>query len=349
MTSGSDFIQAWELGSEFGIENLKLVRRAMPVPGETQVRLRVLAASLNYRDLVVMRGDHGSAVTLPLIPISDGVGVVDQIGDAVTGLKVGDRVCPLFFRTWLSGDPPVDLYRHSLGGPRDGMLCTSMVVDAEDTVLMPDSISHLAAATLPCAGLTAWSALTDLKPIQPGETVLIQGTGGVALFALKFAKLMRARVIMMSSRDEKLDFVRELGADETINYRLDPDWHRTVKKLTHGKGCDRVLELGGAETLEKSLRAVKTGGLVILIGTVTGSVATVRLPLILTRNITLHSVSVGHKQAFERMVDAIEQHDITPIIDRVFPFDAANEAIEHLQKGRHKGKICVEIESGKPA
>ncbi len=339
-----DFMQAWELGRAFGVENLKLVKRAIPVPADNQVRLRVLAASLNYRDLVVIQGEHGSAVKPPLIPVSDGVGAVDEVGGAVTGLQVGDRVCPLFFRTWYSGDPPVDLYRHSLGGPLDGMLCTHMVVDAADVVKIPDTISNLAAATLPCAGLTAWSALTDLRATQPSETVLIQGTGGVALFALQFAKRMGARVIMMSSSKEKLAFVQEMGADEVIDYGLEPDWHRTVKKLTDGKGCDRVLELGGAETLEKSLRAVKIGGLVILIGTVTGSVATLRLPLILTRKITLHAVSVGHKQALQQMVAAIGHHDITPVIDHVFPFEAAIEAIDYLKKGQHKGKICVAIE-----
>lgn len=336
-------MQAWSLEQAFGAENLELVHRSDPQPGPHQVLVRVLAASLNHRDLVVLDGQHGSAVKPPVIPVSDGVGVVEEVGAAVDGLTKGRRVCPLFFQNWFAGDPPPDLYRHALGGPLDGMIASTRVFDAASVVPIPDEISDLAAAALPCAGLTAWSALTEPRPAVPGDTVLVQGTGGVALFAVQFARLMGARVIATTSEPARFDLLRSLGADEVIDYRADPEWHKSVKAMTGGQGCDRVIELGGAETLERSLRAARIGGLVILIGNVTGSVATISLPLILTRRITLHAVTVGHKQGFERMVRAMASAGIEPVIDHVYGFAEAPDAFAALRAGGHTGKICIDV------
>lgn len=335
--------QAWMLKDGFGLDNLVLVEKELPEPGHKEVRLRMAAASLNYRDLVVLDGQHGSNVTTPLIPISDGCGVVEAVGSDVLDFKPGDRVCPLFFGNWFAGEPPADLHAHMLGGPLDGVLTTHFVIGEQSVVKAPENLSDLEAATLPCAGLTAWSALAESEPIRTGDTVVILGTGGVALFALQFAAVMGARTIVLTSDDCKRERLAELGADEVINYQSEPEWYKTIKRLTNGVGCDRVIELGGAATLEKSLRAVRIGGTIIAIGNVTGSLAQIPLPLLLTRQIRLQAVSVGHRQGFERMNAAIEHNGITPVIDRFFAFNDTPKAYEHMKSGQHMGKICISV------
>jgi NADPH:quinone reductase-like Zn-dependent oxidoreductase len=298
------------------------------------------AASLNYRDLLTILGKYNPKLKLPLIPCSDGVGEVIEVGEGVTRVRPGDRVCPIFAQAWLAGEPTREKARSTLGGPLDGTLAERMVLNEEGLVKIPEHLTDEEAAALPCAAVTAWNALT-LADIKAGATVLVQGTGGVALFALQFAKILGARVIATSSRDEKLARVRELGADETINYRETPDWGARAKELTGGTGVDVVVEVGGAHTLEQSLRGIRFGGTVSLIGNLSGSDAEVRLPLIFMQQVRVLGIFVGHRESFEAMNRAITLHRLRPVIDRVFPLEESRAAFEHMAAGDHFGKIAV--------
>lgn len=333
--------EAWCLEGGFGLENLKRITRDMAPLGAHDVRIRVRAASYNFRDLVVLAGKHGKAVQPPLVPLSDGVGVVDAIGEGVKDIAIGDRVCPIFFQHWLGGQPPADLYAGSLGGPIDGMLASHRTFPAQSVVKVPAHLTDAEAAALPCAGVTAWSALSRPSVLRPGETVLILGTGGVALFALQFAKTAGARVIMTTSSDEKSERLQSLGADHVINRATTPDWGAEVLALTDGIGVDRVIELGGAATLNTSVMVTRPGGSVILIGNVTGSKAELFLPLVLTRQIGLQAVTVGSKQDFTAMCRAMEMFKIHPIVDRVFDFEEADEGFAALKNGGHFGNLVI--------
>jgi NADPH:quinone reductase-like Zn-dependent oxidoreductase len=334
---------AWVLEDGFGLEKLTRSTRPLPQPRGAEVRLRVLAASLNYRDLVVVAGRHGKAITTPLIPVSDGVGVIEALGEDVTGFSLGDRVCPMFFQGWIGGEPPLDMHACALGGPLDGMLASYRVFAAQGLVRIPDALSDVEAASLPCAGVTAWSAIAEPRAVHPGETVLVLGTGGVALFAVQFARAAGARVIVTTSNPAKAALLRRMGAHHVIDRTRTRDWAAAVLSLTDGRGCDRVVELGGAETLNHSLTAVRPGGLVTLIGNVTGSRAELFLPLVLTRRVTMNSVSVGSGQAFERMLGAMTLHEIRPVIDRVYPFAQVPAAFARLAAQEHCGKICISM------
>lgn len=331
----------WSFSEGFGLDNLVCRTGETPRPGPRDVLLEMRAASLNYRDLVVMRGQHGKMVQPPLIPLSDGVGRVVETGSDVSGTTVGDRVSPAFYQHWQGGPPPADLEVGRLGGPLDGVLTTHCVFPATAVVSVPQHLSDEEAATLPCAGITAWSALSEPSPLRPGETVLILGTGGVALMALALAKASGARTIVTTSSPEKAAKICDLGADIVIDRSTDENWARSVRAATGGLGCDRVLELGGAATLGDSIKAVRTGGTIILIGNVTGNNAELFLPLVLTRRLTLHSVSCGSKAAFEAMNRALEQHEIHPVISQVIPFDNAPAAFTALETHTGVGNICV--------
>lgn len=336
-------MHVWELKGAFGLDNLERAQRPDPEPQRGQVLLAMRAASLNYRDTVVVEGGYGPRVRTPLIPVSDGVGEVVAVGDGVDRVAMGDRVAPLFFQRWYGGEARQAKFHHSLGGPLDGALCQLMCLDAEGVAKVPSHLSDAEAACLPCAGLTAWSALAVEGRVGPGDTVLVQGTGGVALFALQFAKTLGARVIVISSSDDKLVRARELGADEAINYRTTPDWDRAVKDMTEGEGCDHVMELGGAETLDKAIRAARVGGTLSVIGVLSGAVARMTLPLVVMRNLRLQGITVGSRDGFEGMGRAIASHGIRPVVDRVFPFDQTPDAFRHLKSGQHFGKVCVAI------
>jgi NADPH:quinone reductase-like Zn-dependent oxidoreductase len=299
------------------------------------------AASLNYRDTLMIRGGYGPRVKVPVIPVSDGVGEVVAVGEGVRRVAVGDRVAPLFFQSWIGGTATSDKFHDTLGGPVDGVLTRLMRIGEHGVSRVPDHLSDEEAACLPCAALTAWSALVTEGGIGPGDTVLVQGTGGVALFAMQFAKMAGARVIMTSSRDDKLARARQLGADETINYRTFPEWDRVAKDLTGGEGCDHVIELGGADTLERSIRAARTGGQVSLIGVLGGAKAEVSLPLVVMRNLRMQGITVGSRDGFEAMCRAIARHHMRPVVDRVFSFDDVPAAFAHLEAGRHFGKVCI--------
>jgi NADPH:quinone reductase-like Zn-dependent oxidoreductase len=330
-----------EIHQAFGLENLRLAERPQPEPGPGQVLLRMRAASLNYRDLLMVQGSYNPRQPLPLIPCSDGAGVVEAVGEGVSRVQPGQRVATLFSQGWMSGEPTREKLRSTLGGPLDGALAEVMVLPEDGVIPVPEHLSDEQAATLPCAALTAWSALVVQGGVKAGDTVLLQGTGGVSLFALQFAKLLGARVILTSSSDEKLERGRALGADETINYRTDPDWGKTALKLTGGRGVDHVVEVGGAGTLAQSLRAVRFGGSLSVIGVLSGESSPLNILPILMKNVRLQGILVGHREGFEAMNRAITQGRLVPTVDRVFSFEDAREAFEYLASGRHFGKICL--------
>ena len=339
-------MQYWCFQDALGLDHLQRMEADTPVAGPGEVLIEMAAASLNYRDLVVMRGQHGKAVQPPLIPLSDGVGTVRSLGEGVTGLDIGDRVAPLFFQHWDGGEPPDNLETGRLGGPLDGVLASHCVFPANGVIRVPDHLSDAEAATLPCAGVTAWSALSEPWPIRPGETVLVQGSGGVALMALQLARAAGARVLMTTSSADKAERLSALGADTVIDRNATPNWARAVREATGGRGCDRVLELGGAATLNDSVKATTTAGVVLIIGNVTGSSAELFLPLVLTRRLGLHAVSVGSRQSFAGLNRALELHRITPVVDRVFAFEDAPDAFRAMEAGGHFGNLCIACSPG---
>jgi NADPH:quinone reductase-like Zn-dependent oxidoreductase len=305
--------------------------------------VRVQATSLNQRDLMMVEGRYNPRQKLPLIPNSDGAGRVDAVGSGVTRVKVGDRVMGVFSQAWLAGAPSRAAQTRTLGGPLDGALADMMLLHEDGVVLTPAHLSDEEAATLPCAAVTAWSALVTYGGLKAGDTVLVQGTGGVSIFGLQLARMLGARVILTSSRDDKLEKARALGAHEVINYVTTPDWDKAARALTGGMGVDHVVEVGGAGTFEKSLRAVRVGGTVSVIGVLSGGAGTVPLTPILMQNLRVQGILVGHREGFEAMNRALALHGIHPVVDRVFPFAEARAAFEYLKSGAHFGKVVVRV------
>jgi len=336
-------MKTYEINSTTGIEALTLVERPDPTPGCGQVLIRVRATSLNYRDLVVVQGAYGPNQKLPLIPMSDGAGEVVALGGRVTRFKVGDRVAGIFFQDWIEGILTAAKIESALGGAIDGLLTEYAVLHEDGLVLLPEHLSYEAGATLPCAAVTAWQALVTKGNITAGETVLILGTGGVSIFALQFARIHGARTIVTSSSDAKLDLARSLGATDTINYKTNPDWEKAVYKLTDRQGVDHVVEVGGAGTLAKSLRAVRVGGKVSLIGILSGAEGEVNPLPVIMKGLNLQGIYVGSREMFEAMNRAIALHQLQPVIDRVFPFTEAPAAYRHLQSAAHFGKIVIKV------
>ncbi|WP_435011392.1 zinc-dependent alcohol dehydrogenase family protein [Tundrisphaera lichenicola] len=333
-------MKAYRIHETNGPDSLKSEELPEPKPGHGQVAVRVRAVSLNYRDLMVIKGAYGRNQRLPLIPLSDGAGEVAAVGPGVTGLKVGDRVAGCFFSEWADGPMTEAATNSAMGGAVDGMLAEQVVLPEGGVVRVPEHLTFEEAACLPCAGLTAWHALMESRRVKAGETVLIQGTGGVSIFALQFARVAGARVIATSSSDAKLARVREMGASDGINYKTTPDWDVAVRNLTEGAGVDHIVEVGGAGTLARSFRAVKLGGHIPLIGVLTGG-GEVDPRMLLFKNIRLQGIYVGSHAMFEAMNRAIALHKIRPVIDRVFPFEQAVEAYKHLESGAHFGKVVI--------
>src|SRR5689334_4074670 len=333
-------MKVWEIQNAYGIENLQLTDKPEPKPGPGQVVVSMKAASLNYRDLLTVIG-YGGGYPLPLIPFSDGAGEVSAIGPGVTRIAVGDRVCPLFFQSWLSGPITAESRNRPLGGPFPGVLQQSMLLDAEGVSKVSAKLSYEEAATLPCAGLTAWRAVTIEAPVGPGDTVLVQGTGGVSIFALQFAKARGATVIATSSSDEKLARARKLGADHTINYKSHPEWGSVARELTGGRGVDVVVEVGGENTLNQSFDAARVGGSIVVIGVLGGFSSPVMLPVVFGKNLHIHGISVGSREQFDQMAAYIDRHNLKPVIDRSFPFVRVPDALRLMQAGGHFGKIVI--------
>lgn len=336
-------MQSIVINENFGLDQLELVQREKPTPGPGQVLLRMQAMSLNYRDLLTVRGHYNPKQPLPLIPCSDGVGTVEALGEGVTRVSEGERVCPIFCQSWLEGTPTRDKLRSTLGGPLDGTLTEWMVVDQEGLVHPPKHLSNVECAALPCAAVTAWTALVTEGGLEAGQTVLLLGTGGVSIFALQFAKALGARVIITSSSNEKLARARELGADETINYVEDETWFKTARRLTDGRGVDHVVEVGGAGTLEGSIKATAIGGRIAVIGVLSGVKSNIAVTPVLMGYLRLQGILVGHRASFEAMNELIARTELRPTIHEVFAFDHAREGFELMARGGHLGKICLEL------
>lgn len=327
----------------FGLDGLRLARRQLGEPGPGEVRLRLDKASLNRRDLLLVEGIYNPKQPLPVVPCSDGAGVVEAVGAGVSRVAPGDRVALHFFTGWLSGEATTEKLATALGGPGgDGTLATRMIVSAEAVVKLPDAIDLECAATLPCAALTAWSAIVDLGRVRPGDTVLVQGTGGVSLFALQFAVRAGAKVIAITSSEARAEVLRRLGAAAVVNYRETPKWGSVVRDLAGGR-LDLVVEVGGAETLDQSVRFVRPGGTVALIGVLSGNFATFNLSLAVMRQVRLQGVTCGDREAFEAMLRSIALHPIDPVIDTRFPLAEAPAAFARMKENAHVGKIVVDL------
>lgn len=333
-------MRAWQIQDSYGLDHLALVERPRPQLGPREILISMKAAAPNYRDLLTVKGMAGN-FALPLVPFSDGAGEVVEVGSEVSRVSRGDRVCPSFFPNWIDG-PVGDYGRElALGGTAPGILQEYFAADAEAVSRIPDHLSWTEAATLPCAGLTAWRAVAIEAPVGPGDIVLVQGTGGVSIFALQFAKALGATVVATSSSDSKLARARELGADHTINYRTAPAWGSAVRDLTGGRGADVVIEVGGENTLPQSLEAVRIGGSIVVIGVLGGFSSPLFLPALFSKNLRLLGISVGSRAQFDAMAQAIGAWTLKPVVDRAFAFDQVPASLALMEAGGHFGKIAI--------
>ncbi len=330
---------------DWNVDSIALAERPKPAPGPGQVLIRMQAASLNFRDTVMAKRGYGRrSGNLPLVLVSDGAGTVEAVGAGVTRVKAGDLVCPTFSQTWPGGTFSEEVWTGTLGGPLDGTMQEYMCLAESGVVKAPKHLSAAEAATLPCAALTAWNAVVEQGRVKAGERVLIQGTGGVSLFALIFAKMHGAETILISSSDEKLQRAKPLGADHLINYKTTPDWGKAAREIAGGRGVDHVVEVGGAGTLERSIRAVRPSGTVSLIGVLAGGAGEVNLGPVVTQNIRLQGITVGSRALFEAMNRALELHQVRPPIDaHRFRFEELTAALKAFPEGRHFGKVVCEF------
>lgn len=334
-------MKTYELRNDFGFENLEQVDREDPTPDDGEVLVDIKAVSINYRDLMMIKGQYNPNQPLPLVPFSDACGEVTGVGDGVDRFAKGDRVAPIFAQDWRDGDLTPEMRSSTLGGPLDGTLTQKRVFPEDGLVSVPDQLTEEEAATLPCAGVTAWNALTWGDSLKPGESVLLLGTGGVSMFGLQFAQAFGARTVITSSSDDKLERARELGADETINYEKTPDWDEAVREVTGGTGVDRVVEVGGAGTLQKSLDSTSFAGHVSIIGVLSGVQSELNVTSALMKGLNVKGMLVGSRTDFEAMNDAIRENDLHPHVDTVFEFDEALEACRYQEAGKHMGKVVI--------
>jgi len=337
-------MKTWRVPAGGQIEGLKLVEEPETRPGPGQVRVRLSAGSLNFRDLMVVRGGYGPPVPGDLVPGSDGVGKVVETGPGVTRLAVGDRVATSFFPDWVDGPMTPAGVAGALGGGRAGTFAQQIVLSEHALVKSPAHLTDAEAATLTCAGTTAWHALFETGAVQPGSNVLLLGTGGVSIWALQLAKAAGCRVIITSSSDEKLEKTRALGADETINYARTPEWSAEVRRLTGGEGVDLVLEVGGEKTLPQSLASVRMRGTVATIGAVSGSGGGIPPRALIPGAVRLQGIYVGPRRYHEKLARFVEAAKIRPVVDRVFAFRELPAAYRHQAEGRHFGKVTVSLE-----
>jgi NADPH:quinone reductase-like Zn-dependent oxidoreductase len=326
-----------------GIDSLVKGERPNPKAAYRQVLVKVVACSLNYRDLGIVRGSYRLPVRDNLIPLSDGAGVVIEVGEGVRRVKVGDQVAGNFFQRWNAGEPGPDTHLSALGGGIDGMLAEYVVLEEEGVVKIPAHLSVEEGATLPCAAVTAWHAMIEHAGLIAGSTVLLQGTGGVSIFGLQLAKAMGIQVIITSSSDEKLARAKKLGADHGINYKTTPEWQKTALEITGGHGVDCVVEVGGAGTIVRSFGSIRVGGKVSLIGNLSGPPTELNPGMILAKRANVQGISVGSTEMFEAMNQAIATNKIRPVIDKVFGFDDVHAAYKHMASGSHFGKIVITL------
>jgi len=334
-------MKAWELHG-FGLENLKLGEKPEPKPGVNEVLVRVTAASLNYRDKLAVEGLYNKRIQFPMVQVADAAGKVVEIGAGVTRFKVGDRVITNYATSWIDGQPRGDEYMHTLGNTIQGALAEYLALHEDSFVSAPSYLTDEEAAALPCAGLTAWYALVEKGHLRAGQTVLIQGTGGVSLFGLQIALSLGARTIVTSSCDNKLERSRLLGADHGINYKRNPNWEDAVLELTGQKGVDHILEVVGGRNLIRSISAIKTGGHIAIIGLLDGFTSDLPLFPILGKQAVLRGYSVGSRRALEDMIGAFAKSIIRPVIDTVYAFDDVLQAYEHLYRGPF-GKVVIRV------
>jgi NADPH:quinone reductase-like Zn-dependent oxidoreductase len=334
--------RAYELQPRDGFDALTLVERPSPALGPTDVRVRVRAVSLNFRDLTIVKGARKRKA--PVVPASDGAGEVIEVGSAVTRHKVGDRVAAGFFPLWQNGEVSDYHHSHALGGSQDGMLREEVVLPESSWVRMPARLSFEAAATLPCAGVTAYHALFEATRVSVGDVVLVQGTGGVSMFSLQLAKAAGARVIVTSSSAAKRDRALALGADHVIDYKADPAWGDSARAWTGGRGVDVVVEVGGPGTFDQSVAALRYGGTMSILGVLTGTRGEVNTYGVFHKCLRIAGIYVGSIAMFENLIRALEATKIEPIIDRSFSFGEAKEAYAHLASGAHFGKVVIRVE-----
>jgi NADPH:quinone reductase-like Zn-dependent oxidoreductase len=338
-----NIVRQWQIPA-FGIDSLALVERDSIPLGARQVCVVIRAISLNYRDLMMVEGKYNPRLALPLVPCSDGAGEVVAVGAGVIQWKSGDRVAGIFMQNWIEGRPSATKSKGALGGDVDGMLATEVVLSEHGLVHIPEHLTYEEASTLPCAAVTAWNALFTAADTQPGDTVLIQGTGGVSIFALQFAKMAGARVLGISSSDAKLERAKGLGLDAGLNYKANPDWEKWAYAETGGEGVDLVVEVGGGGTLARAVRATRHGGTIAQIGVLTGANDAVDIRPVLSKQIKVHGVYVGSRVNFMAMNKAIALAGLRPVIDTVFPFEEAPAAFRHMESAGHFGKIAIAAE-----
>jgi NADPH:quinone reductase-like Zn-dependent oxidoreductase len=335
-------MRALEVAPPWGLDALQVVERPDPTPGPGQVLVRMKAVSLNYRDLLMVNGMYGRGSATDMItPFSDGCGVVEAVGEGVTRVAAGDRVATMFFQGWISGPPTLEKLMTSLGHPIPGAGRELAVFSQEGLSKVPDFLTDEQVSTLPCAALTAWRALFEDARLQPGDTVVLQGTGGVSIFGLQFAHAAGFQTVITSSSDEKLARAKAMGATRGVNYKAEPEWSKAVREATGRRGADFIMEVGGGGTIEQSLQAIKIGGHIAIIGVVGGFGAGVNPAVLIGNSARLQGLSVGSRDMFEAMCKAIDLHRITPVVDKVFPWTEARAAFAAMQGGEHFGKIVL--------
>jgi len=339
-SKGED-MKAYQI-EDFGLDGLKSTERPTPRPGAHQVLIKMQAWSLNYRDLLTVKGLYNPRLKMPQIPLSDGAGEVVETGAEVRSVQPGDRVSNTFFEHWTSGPATDEKVQTALGAGRDGVLAEYVAIDEDGVIPIPEHLTYAEAATLPCAALTAWNALVVAGNIKAGDTVLTLGTGGVSLFALQFAQMHGARVVITSGSDEKRGKALKIGAAHTINYKETPEWGKETRRFADGRGVDLVVEVGGSGTFNQSVAALRRGGIMSLIG-VLASGGEPNILTVLMNSIRVQGIFVGSKDMFAAMNRAITMHSLRPVVDRTFGFDEVKEALQYMEAGKHFGKICIQI------
>ena len=338
-------MRALSVAEPWGLDEIKLVDAPDPTPGQGEVLLRMRAVSLNYRDMLMVNGMYPRMAGSPtsITPFSDGCGIVEAVGPGVTRVQPGDRVATLFFQNWISGPPTLEKLKSSLGSPIPGAGRELAVFSQDGVSKVPEFLSDQQVATLPCAALTAWRALFLDAALTPGDTVVLQGTGGVSIFGLQFAHAAGMRTVITSSSDEKLARADAMGANHTANYRADPEWAKVVRAATGGVGADLIIEVGGGGTIEQSMKAVRIGGHVAIVGVVAGLGGGFNTASLIGNSARLQGMSVGSRDMFEAMCRFMDLHRIGPVVDKVFPWTEVRAAFAAMQGGEHFGKIVLEL------